>query len=116
MGASCYLFSCPTAIPSIYGAQCSWGLAESHQIPLPSLHGGEGSLFPGFVPPNGMVNSGSVVGVKHGDFGVMIGYQVDVFTHTWLVESCFAHSHIYPCFTGELSTLTHFLLEPHYDD
>ena len=33
-----------------------------------------------------MVNSESVVGVKPSDFGVVIGYQVNEFTYTWLVE------------------------------
>ena len=33
-----------------------------------------------------MVNSESVVDIKLGDFGVVIGYQVDEFTHTWYAE------------------------------
>ena len=45
-------------------------LAESHAIPLPSLHGGEGSSFPGLVPSNDTVNSESAVGIKPGDSGV----------------------------------------------
>ena len=35
---------------------------------------------------------------------VVIGYQVDEFTCTWFV----ACSHIYPGFTGKVSSLTHF--------
>ena len=42
---------------------------------------------------------------------MLIGYQVDEFTHTWLAEWFVAHSHIYPGFTGKVSTLTHFTLE-----
>ena len=59
-----------------------------------------------------MVESESAVGIKPGDSGVVIGYQVDEFTHTWSGEWFVAHSHIYPGFTGEVSSLTHFPLEP----
>ena len=58
-----------------------------------------------------MVNSVSAMGIKHGDSGVVIGYQVDEFTHTWSAEQFVAHSHIYPGFTGKVSSLTHFPLE-----
>ena len=34
------------------------GLAEIHPNPLPSLHGREGSSFPGSVPPSDTVDSG----------------------------------------------------------
>ena len=40
------------------------GLAENHLIPLPSLHGGEGSSFLCNAPPNDMVNTESVVGLN----------------------------------------------------
>ena len=36
---------------------------------------GEGSSFPGLVPSDDMVNSESVVGIKPGDSGVVIGYR-----------------------------------------
>ena len=85
-------------------------------IPPPSLHGGEGSSFPGLVPPNNMVNSKSAVGIKPGDSGVVTGYQVDGFTDTWSAEQFVAHSHIYPGFTGKVSSLTHFPLEPGCED
>ena len=52
------------------------GMWQSHKISLPSLHGGEGS-FPDLV-----INSESVMGIKPGDSCVMIGYQVDEFSHT----------------------------------
>ena len=92
------------------------GLAESHPIPLPSLHGGEGSSFPGLVPFDDMVNSESAMGIKPGESGVLTGYQVDEFTCTWSAEQFVAHSHIYPGFTGKVSSLTHFPLEPGCED
>ena len=88
------------------------GLAESHLIPPPSLYGGEGSSCQGLVHSSDTVNSESVVGIKPGDSGVVIGYQVDGFTHTWSPEWFVAHSHVYPGFTGKVSLLTHFPLEP----
>ena len=63
-----------------------------------------------------MVNSESVVGIKPGDSSVEIGYQVDKFTHTWSAEWFVAHSHIYPWFTGKVSSLIHFSLEPGCED
>ena len=50
----------------------------------------------------------NLMGIKPGDSGVVIGYQVDEFTYTWSVEWFVAHSHIYPGFTGKVSSLTHF--------
>ena len=58
-----------------------------------------------------MVNSESVMGIKPGDSCVVIGYQVDEFTHTWSAEWFVTHSYIYPGFTGEVSSLTHFPME-----
>ena len=37
-----------------------------------------------------MIDSESLVGINPGDSGVVIGYQVDDFTHTWLEEHCIA--------------------------
>ena len=81
-------------------------------VPLPSLYGGEGSSFPGLVLSNDTVNSESVIGIKPCDSCVVIGYQVHEFTCTWSVEQFVAHSHIYPVFTGKVSSSTHFPLEP----
>ena len=89
---------------------------ESHQIPPPSLHDGEGSSFPGLVPSDDTVNSESVMGIKLGDSSVVIGYQVDEFTCTWSAEWFVACSDIYPGFTGKVSSLTHFPLEPGCED
>ena len=77
-------------------------------MPPPSLYSGEGSSFPGLVPSNDTVDSESVVGIKPGDSHVVVGYQVDEFTHTWSAEWFVAYSHIYPGFTGKVSSLTHF--------
>ena len=41
--------SCIEQIFFIFATQL-WGLAASHLIPTPSLHDGDGSSFPGFVP------------------------------------------------------------------
>ena len=49
--------------------------------------------------------TGSMVGIQPGDSGVMTGYQVDGFTHTWSTEQFVAHSHVYPGFTGKVSSL-----------
>ena len=62
------------------------GSADSHLIPPSSLHDGEGSSFPGLVPSDDIVNSESAVGIKPCDSGVVIGYQVDEFIHTWSAE------------------------------
>ena len=54
--------------------------------------------------------------VKPGDSGVGIVYQVDEFTSTHSVEYFIAQSHIYPSFTGKVSTLIYFTLEPGCED
>ena len=48
--------------------------------------------------------------------GVVISYQFDEFTHTLSVGHFIAQSHIYSGFTGYISTLTYFLLEPDCED
>ena len=63
-----------------------------------------------------MVNFESAMGIKPGDSGVVIVYQVDEFTHTWFAEQFVDHSHIYPGLTGKVSSLTHFPLEPGCED
>ena len=68
------------------------------------------------MPSDDAVDSDSVMGIKPGDSGVVIGYQVDEFTRTWSTEWFVAHSHIYSGFTGKVSSLTHFLLEPGCED
>ena len=52
----------------LYGGAYSFGgLAESHPIPPPSVHGGEGSPVPNLVPSDDTVDSESMVGIKPGD-------------------------------------------------
>ena len=63
------------------------GAQQSHLIPPPSLHDGEGSSFPGLVPSDDAVDSDYVMGIKPGDSGVLIGYQVDEFTCTSGLQS-----------------------------
>ena len=69
---------------------------------------GRGLLFQVWFHLMTQFNSESVVGIKPGDSGVVIGYQVDEFTCTWSAEQFVAHSHIYPGFTGKVSSLTYF--------
>ena len=61
--------------------QMAWAAWLSQ--PIPDV---EESPFPGFVLPNDTNNSQSVLGVKPGDSGVFIGYQVDAFNSTWVME------------------------------
>ena len=68
------------------------------------------------MPSDDAGDSESVIGITPGDSGVVIVYQVDEFTHTWFAEQFVAHSHIYPGFTGKVSSLTHFPLEPGCED
>ena len=75
---------------------------------MPSLNDGKGSSFPGLVPSDDMVDSGSVMGIKPGDSGVVIGYQVDGFTCTLSAEQFVACTNIYPGFTGKVSSLTNW--------
>ena len=106
-----------SAVPQpIGGVYSLGGSKESHLIPPPSLHDGEGSSFPGLVPSDDVVNPDSVMAIKPGDSSVVIGYQVNEFTHTWSAEQSVACSHIYPGFTGKVSSLTHFPLEPGCED
>ena len=75
-----------------------------------------GSSVSGLVPSDDTVNSESVVGIKRGNSGVVTGYQFDEFTCTWSAKQFVAHSHIYPGFTGKVSSLAHFPLEPGCED
>ena len=79
LGTSCYSNSCHPAIQSVWQGIQLWGLS-SRPIPPPSLHGRE-KLFWGLVPPDDTVNSKFMVGIKAGDSGVVMGYQIDDSTH-----------------------------------
>ena len=63
-----------------------------------------------------MVDSESAMSIKPGDSSVVIWYQDDEFTHTWSAEGFVACPHIYPGFTGKVSSLTHLPLEPKCED
>ena len=78
------------------------GAQQSHLIPLPSLHGGDGPSFPGLDPPSDIFTCKSVVGIKTGDSSVVIGYQVYDFTCTWLTEHFINQSHIYSGLIGKV--------------
>ena len=54
---------------------------QNQLITLPGRHGGEGSSSPGLVQPDGIVNSKLLVDVKPGNSSVVIGYQVDNYSH-----------------------------------
>ena len=58
-----------------------------------------------------MVISASVMGIKPGDSGVVIGYQVNELAHTWSAGQFVAHSQIYPGFIGKVSSLIHIPVE-----
>ena len=102
-----------SAVPhpsNVYGGNTTLGAQQNHLILLPSLHGREGSSFP--VCVNLMMQwTQSVLGVKPGDSGVVIGYQVDELSDICLGEHFIACPNIYPGFTGKVSTLVHFPLE-----
>ena len=88
------------------------GTQQSHPIPSPFLNGGEGSSFPDLAPPDDVLNTESVLDIQPGDSGVVIEHQGDEFTHTWSAQWFIACSYIYPRFTGKVSSLNHFPLEP----
>ena len=73
---------------------------------------GASSSFAYSAPPKDTVGSKSMVGVKSGGSGVLIGYQVDGYTHSWSAEHFIAQSHIYLGFAGKLATLTHIPHKP----
>ena len=68
------------------------------------------------VAADDMVNSELVVGMKPGDSSVVILFQVDNFTHSLFTVCFVAQSHIYAWFTGKVSSLTYFPLEPACED
>ena len=61
------------------------GFADSHPIPQPPIHGRVRYSFLIMLNPMAELTP-LVVGIKPGDAGVVIGYQVDELTLTWLVK------------------------------
>ena len=96
------LFSSHYSIMVVHTALESW---QSYPSPLPSLNSGEGSYFPGLVQSYDKVNSESVMGIQPGDS--VSGWWVN--SHL-VYRAIFAHSHIYPGFTGNVSLFTLHLL------
>ena len=50
---------------------------------------GRGLLFQVWFHPDDTVDSESAMGIKPGDSGMVIGYQVVEFTHTWSADAVF---------------------------
>ena len=94
-----------------YGGAYSLG-GRVTQIPPSSLHDGEGSSLPHFVPPNDVVNFKYVVGIKPGN-----SYAWSWWIYLLLVGRAFC------CLTthflwihGQGLTLTHLIHEPGCED
>ena len=104
-GSLMLLTQLPCSHPNYMVWHTALGAWQSHLIPLTSLHGGEGSFFPGFIPSDDTVDFDSAIGIKPCFSGVVMWYQIDELTHTWSAEQFVAHSHIYPGFTGKVSSL-----------
>ena len=60
----------------------------SQQVPLPSLHVGEG--YSSCFVPSDTQSTPNLVCINPRESTVVIRYQVDEFTHTWLTENFFA--------------------------
>ena len=93
-----------------YGAVYRFGGLEwSHLIPLPSIHGGEESSLPGLVPPNDIIDTKSLAGVKLGiPEQAMDVWFINILTLGQQNVFC---STIYARFMDRISTLAYFLLE-----
>ena len=75
-----------------------------------------GWVFSGLRQPRDVINSKSVVGIKPGNSGEVVGYQVDEFTCTSSTECFVAQSQINFRLLGNLSSLIHLLLELGHED
>ena len=79
------LVSWPSPIQSIWWDIQPWRLKRESPDPSAFCTWLGGSI-PGYVPPNDLVNSKSVVGIKCRNSVVVSGYQINVFTHKLLME------------------------------
>ena len=68
-------------------------------------------FFSILVPPSCTAGSKSVVSIKPGGYGRVIGYKVDEFTHFWYVQPFAVQSHINLRFIGNVSPLAHFTFQ-----
>ena len=71
------------------------GAQQRNPIPLPYLLGGEGTSLLTFGQTDDTVDFKSVVGIKHGYSGMVIGYHADDFTCTYSAGYFAVQSHIY---------------------
>ena len=95
-GAFYYSVCCSPTIPFIWWAYSLGGLAESHPIPLPPLHDGEGSSFPGLVPSNDTVNSESVMGIKNSIY-IYIYIYIGEHVKSYVAYCISIHVKVSPC-------------------
>ena len=95
---------------SLVGQTAFGAQQRATQSLLLPLNGREWSVQ-GLVLHYDTINSESVLSIKSGHCSVVIGYQIDAFSHTWSAECFIVWSHINPWFTGKLSAVTHVLLE-----
>ena len=111
-GAS-YYSSCHSVIQSIWWSIQLWGPGRvTWSLCLPHIW--EGSSLPGFVPTSGMFDLESAEGIKFGDSSVVIGHQVDEFTHTLSAVFCCQIIHL--PWVHKQSVNSHVPLEPGCED
>ena len=100
---------CPPANLVIWWGIQFWKLSRESPDP---------SVFP-YMVGRGLpfqVDFKSVVGIKPGNSGVVIGNHVDRFTCIRSAEHFVVQSHICPVFKYKVSSVTHFPLEPECED
>ena len=116
-GASCYPISSPPAISTIWWGTHLWGVWQRViQSSPPSLHCGEGSSFPGLVQFGDM---GEWICGGHWTLVILVwwlGIRLMSLLTPGLQSSLLFIPHIHPVFTGKVSSLTHFPLEPGCED
>ena len=114
-GASSYSFSCPQ--PShLYGVVYSFGgLAESHSIPPLHCMVGRGLLFEVWFHLMTQLTLNLCWALNLVILVWWLGMRL-LSLLTPILQSSVLHSHIYPGFTGKVSSLTHFPLEPGCED
>ena len=78
----------------LYGGAYSLGsLVESHQIPPYSLYGRNGLSFLGFIPPDNIINSEFIIGIKPGVLMWTLGVTLmNLLTPDWQSASLLNHT------------------------
>ena len=110
VGGSLILLSWPPAIPTIWWGLQFQGLSRAIQSPHLPYMAGRGLLFQVWLHPLAWLTL-TVVGIQPGNSSLVIGYQVDEFSHACSAVWFLAHSHINPGFTGKVPFLNHFAPE-----